>query len=401
VSTAAERAMARADELAACTERPGEITRRYGTPALVAARDLLETWMQAAGMTTHVDAVGSLIGTLPGAGGRGGITIGSHFDTVIDAGRYDGTLGILLGIACAEELRDRERARGLTVIAFCDEEGVRFPTAYFASRALLGAGPPTDPDLADADGATLGAAVALAGNPAAAPGPGLPDGLAAYLEPHIEQGPVLDAGGHPLGIVTAITGGTKLAITLTGTAGHAGTVPMRLRRDPLAAAAEIALGAERLAVADGEAVATVGELAVSPGAANVIPGRVTMSVDARHPDDARRARLVAGIRATVEEVTARRGIEASVVVVHDERSVVCDPGLAGQLAAAARSIGLDPPSLPSGAGHDAAVMAGALPVAMLFVRCKDGISHNPAESVTTGDVALAIEVLVRVVGGSA
>lgn len=398
MSTAAERAMARADELAACTERPGEITRRYGTPALVAARDLLESWMRAAGMTTRVDAVGSLIGTLPGAGVRGGIAIGSHFDTVIDAGRYDGTLGILLGIACAEELRDRERAHGLTVIAFCDEEGVRFPTAYFASRALLGTGPPVDHDLADGDGATLGAAVALAGNPDAEPGPSLPDGLAAYLEPHIEQGPVLDADGHPLGIVTAITGGTKLAITLTGTAGHAGTVPMRLRRDPLAAAAEIVLAAERLARDDGEAVATVGELAVSPGAANVIPGRVTMSVDARHPDDARKARLVAGIRATVDEVVARRGIEAAVAVVHDERSVVCDPGLAGQLAAAARSIGLDPPSLPSGAGHDAAVMAGALPVAMLFVRCKDGISHNPAESVTTDDVALAIEVLVRVVG---
>jgi allantoate deiminase len=391
--------MARADELAARTERPGGITRRYGTPALVAARDLLQRWMRAAGMTTRIDRVGSLIGTLPGGGGRNGIAIGSHFDTVVDAGRYDGTLGVLLGIACAEELRDREREHGLSVIAFCDEEGVRFPTAYFASRALLGVGPPIDPEMADADGVTLAAAVALAGNPDAAAGPSLPDGLVAYIEPHIEQGPVLDAGGHPLGIVTAITGGTKLAVTLTGTAGHAGTVPMRLRRDPLPAAAEIALGAERLARADGEAVATVGELAVSPGAANVIPGRVTMSVDARHPDDARSAELVAGVRGLVEEVSGRRGVDAAVAVVHDERSVACDPGLAGQLAAAARSIGLDPPSLPSGAGHDAAVMAGTMPVAMLFVRCKDGISHNPAESVTTEDVALAIEVLARVVGG--
>jgi allantoate deiminase len=396
VSTAAERVMARADELAACTERPGEITRRYGTPALVAARDLLETWMRAAGMSTRVDRVGSLIGTLPGAGG--GIAIGSHFDTVIDAGRYDGMLGILLGIACAEELRERGATAGLTVIAFCDEEGVRFPTAYFASRALLGVGPPIDPGITDAEGASLAAAVELAGNPDAPAGASLPDGVAAYLEPHIEQGPVLDAAGHPLGIVTAITGGTKLAIALTGTAGHAGTVPMNLRHDPLAAAAEIALAAERLARADGEAVATVGELAVSPGAANVIPGRVTMSVDARHPDDARKAGLVAGVRAAVEEVAGRRGIDAEIAVVHDERSVVCDPGLAGQLASAARSIGLAPPSLPSGAGHDAAVMAGALPVAMLFVRCKDGISHNPAESVTTEDVAAAIEVLVRVAG---
>jgi allantoate deiminase len=398
--SAARRTMQRAEALAACSERPGEITRRYGTPALVAARDLLTGWMRAAGLTTRIDRVGNLIGAPTGPGERPGLVIGSHFDTVIDAGRYDGTLGILLGIACAEELRERDRVHDLTVVGFCDEEGVRFPTAYFASRALLGIGPPIDAGMTATDGATLGAAVVLVGNPGAPPDRGLPDGLVGYIEPHIEQGPVLDAAGHPLGIVTAITGGTKLAITLTGTAGHAGTVPMRLRRDPLAAAAEIALGGERLARADGEAVATVGELAVSPGAANVIPGRVTMSVDARHPDDARRARLVAGVRAVVEEVSVRRGIQAAIAVVHDERSVVCDPGLAGQLAAAARSVGLDPPALPSGAGHDAAVMAEALPVAMLFVRCRDGISHNPAESVTEADVAAAIEVLVRVVAGS-
>ncbi len=390
--------MARADELAACTERPGEITRRYGTPALVAARDLLQEWMHSAGMTTRVDRVGNLIGTLPG-GGRPRLAIGSHFDTVVDAGRYDGTLGILLGIACAEGLRDRERAHDVVVIAFCDEEGARFPTAYLGSRALLDAGTPTDPAMADADGETLGAALALAGNPEAPAGSALPDGVVAYLEPHIEQGPVLDAGGHPLGIITAITGGTKLAITLTGTAGHAGTVPMRLRRDALAAAAEVALAAERLAREDGEAVATVGQLAVSPGAANVIPGRVAMTVDARHPDDARRTRLVAGVRAAVEEASRRRGVEARIAVVHDERSVVCDPGLAGQLASAAQSIGLDPPTLPSGAGHDAAVMAGAVPVAMLFVRCRDGISHNPAESVRVEDVAAAVDVLARVVAG--
>ena len=157
--SAARRTMERADALAACSERPGEITRRYGTPALVAARDLLEGWMRAAGLTTRVDRVGNLIGTLGGPASGPGLMIGSHFDTVIDAGRYDGTLGILLGIACAEELRDRERGHDLTVVAFCDEEGVRFPTAYFASRALLGVGPPIDAAMTDADGATLAAAV--------------------------------------------------------------------------------------------------------------------------------------------------------------------------------------------------------------------------------------------------
>jgi allantoate deiminase len=306
VSTASARVMARADELATCSERPGEITRRYGTAALVAARDLLEGWMQDAGMTTRVDRVGNLTGTLAEDEPRPGIMIGSHFDTVIDAGRYDGTLGILLGIACAEELRGAERAHDLTVVAFCDEEGVRFPTAYFGSRAFVATRPEPDPALTDTDGATLGSALAIAGNAEAPPASSLPSGAAAYIEPHIEQGLVLDSAGAPLGIVTAINGGAKLAVTLTGAAGHAGTVPMHLRHDPFSAAAEIALEVERLARADPEAVATIGQVAVAPGAANVIPGQVTMSIDARHSDDGHRAGLLAGIRSVVAAVAAWR-----------------------------------------------------------------------------------------------
>jgi allantoate deiminase len=214
--------MARADELAACTERPGEVTRRYGTPALVAGRDLLEAWMLEAGMRTRVDRVGNLIGSL-GAGEQPCIVIGSHFDTVVDAGRYDGTLGVLLGIGCAEELAGADPAHDLTVVAFCDEEGARFPTDYFGSRAFLGR-PLPDGAMTDADGATLASGIEVAGNAAAEPGSGLPANAAAYLEAHIEQGPVLEAAGHPLGIVTSITGGAKLVATLTGTAGHAGTV---------------------------------------------------------------------------------------------------------------------------------------------------------------------------------
>jgi allantoate deiminase len=387
--------MARADELAACTERPGEITRRYGTAELVAARDLLEGWMLETGMRTRVDRAGNLIGTL-GTGYRPAIVIGSHFDTVVDAGRYDGNLGILLGIGCAEELAGADPAHDLTVVAFCDEEGTRFPTAYFGSRAFLGA-PLPDGSMTDAEGATLASAIEIAGNAAAGPGDALPPNAVAYLEAHIEQGPVLEAEGHPLGIVTAITGGVKLTVTLTGTAGHAGTVPMGLRRDAFSAAAEVALAVERLARDDGEAVATVGEVAVAPGAANVIPGRATISVDLRHQDDGRRGRLLARVRETVAEVAAGRGVEAAIEVVHDERSVVCDPALGERMRAAARAIGLDPPSLPSGAGHDAVVLSDRLPVAMLFVRCAGGISHNPAESVTTEDVASALAVLAAVV----
>jgi allantoate deiminase len=390
--------MARADELAGCTERPGEITRRYGTPELVAARNLLEAWMLEAGMRTRVDRAGNLIGTL-GAGDRPAIVIGSHFDTVVDAGRYDGTLGILLGIGCAEELAGADPTHNLTVVAFCDEEGTRFPTAYFGSRAFLGA-PLPDGAMTDAEGATLASGIGIAGNAAAGPGSGLAANAIAYIEPHIEQGPVLEAEGHPLGIVTAITGGAKLTLTLTGTAGHAGTVPMGLRRDAFSAAAEIALAVERLARDDGEAVATVGEVAVAPGAANVIPGRATISIDLRHQDDGRRGRLLARARELVAAVADRRGVAAAIEVVHDERSVVCDPALGERMRAAARAIGLDPPSLPSGAGHDAVVLAEHLPVAMLFVRCAGGISHNPAESVAEDDVAAALAVLAAVVRDS-
>jgi allantoate deiminase len=393
--SAAARAMARADELAACSERAGEITRRYGTPELVAARELLEAWMLEAGLRTRVDRAGNLIGTL-GAGERPAVVIGSHFDTVVDAGRYDGNLGILLGIGCAEELAGADPAHDLTVVAFCDEEGTRFPTAYFGSRAFLGA-PLPDGALTDAEGATLAAGIDIAGNAAAEPGSGLPANAVAYLEAHIEQGPVLEAEGHPLGIVTAITGGAKLTVTLTGTAGHAGTVPMGLRRDAFSAAAEIALAVERLARDDGEAVATVGEVAVAPGAANVIPGRAAISIDLRHADDVRRGRLLGRVREIVADVAARRGVEAAVDVVHDERSVVCDPALGERMRRAARAIGLDPPSLASGAGHDAVVLSDHVPVAMLFVRCAGGISHNPAESVTEDDVAAALAVLTAVV----
>lgn len=395
MSAAAARAMARADDLAACTERPGEITRRYGTPALVAGRGRLEAWMLEAGLRTRVDRAGNLIGTL-GRGDLPGIVIGSHFDTVVDAGRYDGTLGILLGIGCAEELAGAVPAHDLTVVAFCDEEGARFPTDYFGSRAFLGGALP-DGGLTDSEGVTLGSGIELAGNAGAEPGSGLPANAVAYLEAHIEQGPVLEAAGHPLGIVTSITGGAKLAVTLTGTAGHAGTVPMGLRRDAFSAAAEIALDAERLARDDGEAVATVGQVAVLPGAANVIPGRAAISIDLRHQDDDRRARLLSRVCETVAEVAGRRGVEADIDVIHDERSVPCDPALGERMCTAARAIGLDPPSLPSGAGHDAVILSSHMPVAMLVVRCAGGISHNPAESVTTDDVAAALAVLTAVV----
>jgi allantoate deiminase len=398
VDTAA-RVMERADELAACTERPGEITRRYGTAALLEARGLLDGWMQAAGMATRVDRVGNLIGATEAGDDRTVFVIGSHFDTVVDAGRYDGTLGILLGIACAEQMRDggSAPAHDLTVAAFCDEEGTRFNTAYLGSRAFVAGDLPPAVPMADADGASLQSAIAIAGNPDAPAVSGVPRRAVGYLEAHIEQGPMLDNRAAPLGIVTVITGGARLSVSLTGAAGHAGTVPMHMRHDPFSAASEIALAVERLARSDGEAVATVGRVSVAPGAANVIPGRVTMSIDVRHPDDARRAGLVGGVREIVATVAENRAVDGRIDVVHDERSVPCDELLAGRLRRAAIGIGLHPPALPSGAGHDAVVLAELMPAAMLFVRCREGISHHPAESVTVEDVAAAIAVLADVV----
>ena len=396
---AAGRVMSRADELATCTEVPGEITRRYGTPALLEARGLLDGWMRAAGMTTRIDRVGNLIGATAAGHDRPAFVIGSHFDTVVDAGRYDGALGILVGIACAEQMRDGEPApaHDLTVTAFCDEEGARFHTAYLGSRGFVSGDLPPDTNLTDADGASLLSAIATAGNPDAPAVSGVPPRAVGYLEAHIEQGPVLDGRGAPLGIVTAVTGGVRLSVALTGTAGHAGTVPMPLRHDPFSAAAEIALAVERLARSDGAAVATVGRVSVEPGAANVIPGRVCISIDVRHPDDVRRTGLLGGVREIVAAVAGERRVEARIQVVHDERSVPCDEILAGRLRRAAIGIGLQPPALPSGAGHDAVVLAELMPAAMLFVRCRDGISHNPAESVTVADVAAAIAVLTEVV----
>ena len=251
--------------------------------------------------------------------------------------------------------------------------------------------------MTDADGTSLQSAIATAGNPDAPAVPGVPPRAVGYLEAHIEQGPVLDARGAPLGIVTAITGGVRLSVSLTGTAGHAGTVPMPLRHDPFSAAAEIALAVERLARSDGEAVATVGRVSVAPGAANVIPGRV-LDVD-RRPPPRRRPPRRPDCRGARDRRRGRRssaGSTRAIEVVHDERSVPCDEILTGRLRRAAIGIGLHPPALPSGAGHDAAVMAELMPAAMLFVRCRDGISHNPAESVTVEDVAAAIAVLTEV-----
>ncbi|HEY1277382.1 MAG TPA: allantoate amidohydrolase [Thermoleophilaceae bacterium] len=389
----AETVMERCDLLARCSEEPGRLTRRFATPALSEARDLVEGWMRDAGMATRRDPLGNLIGRLEGGGGRA-LALGSHIDTVPDAGRYDGPLGVLVGIACAERLRDARLPFALEVVAFADEEGARFRTAFLGSAVTAGRFGPEWLSRADDDGVTLADAIRAWGGDPDALAAGRRDDLLGYLEVHIEQGPVLDRLGIPLAIVTGIAGRTLASVVFEGSAGHAGTTPMDGRRDALAAAAEWIVDVEADARRRDGLVATVGELDTRPGAANVIAGRAVASLDVRHADDGAREAAVAALRERAAAAGAARGVEVTWEERQATSAVPCSPELTERLAAAA---GADAPRLASGAGHDAAMIAAVAPVAMLFVRCRAGVSHHPDESVRTEDVAAAIDAATRFV----
>jgi allantoate deiminase len=386
----------RCDALAAFSEEDGRLTRRFATPALRAAGDAVEGWMREAGMATRRDAIGNLIGRLEG-GGTGTLLMGSHLDTVRDAGRYDGPLGVLAAIACAQRLRDegREPPFAIEVLAFADEEGVRFGTALLGSSAVAGRFDPALLERRDADGITMREAIAaFAGDPAAlATARRDAADLVGYAEVHIEQGPVLEARDVPVGVVEAIGGRTRAAVTFLGEAGHAGTVPMDLRHDALAGAAAWILEVEALARVTEGLVATVGEARVEPGAGNVIAGRARLSLDVRHPDDGAREGACARLHETALSIAGARGLELEWEIVQESPAVACSPALTDALAEAVRDCGHPVVRLTSGAGHDAGVMAAIAPVTMLFVRCAGGISHNPAESVTQSDVAAALDVV--------
>src|SRR3954470_5651915 len=381
----AQRVMARADELAAFTEEPGRITRPLGTASLDGAMELVRKWMQDAGLVTRSDALGNLAGRAEG--GPGTLLLGSHLDSVADAGRYDGVLGVLIALECVQEL-----PLSLEVVAFADEDGLRFRSSYLGSRAFLGALDEADWALRDDAGVTLREAIAGDVEPL------VPADLRAYFEVHIEQGPVLEAAGVPLGVVTAIAGQSHATLYFEGVAGHAGTTPMGLRHDALAAAAEFVLAAEQIARDEPGLVATVGRSAVPGGAVNVIPGRVEATLDVRHADDAVRARAIQALRMIGEALRRRRGVRVRWTTTADNDATALT------LAPALAEVVPDAPLLASGAGHDAVVLAGVTDAAMLFVRCAGGISHHPDEAVAEMDVAAAIEAareFVRVVAAKA
>jgi allantoate deiminase len=380
------------------SEESGALTRPYGSRAMREANEIVSGWMRAAGMTVSQDEIGNLIGHYQGTSEKT-LVLGSHLDTVRDAGKYDGQMGVLVALACVQRLHDRgERPPfSIEVPAFADEEGLRFGTAFLGSSVYAGAFDEELLNLQDQDGVTLLEAVrAFGGDTDALKPKGRRDGdLLGYCEVHIEQGPVLEEHDLPVGIVTAINGQSRVGLVFDGKAGHAGTVPMEGRQDALCAAAEFVLEVERAARVESGSVATVGEIAAHPGAANVVPGRTELSLDLRHPDDEVRERLRDHLKMRAEVIATSRGCDYEWQLRQETRAVSTDQDLSDLLARAVEDSGMAVHRLPSGAGHDAAQLAELTPVAMLFVRCNEGISHNPAESVTQEDVGVAVEVMGR------
>lgn len=400
---AGARAVARCDRLgiAPYSASADGLYRAWLTPAHRAAQQAVAEWMREAGMRVRVDAASNLVGRYEGtAPDAPALLIGSHLDSVRDAGRYDGPLGVMLGIECVAALHATARRLpfAIEVVAFGDEEGSRFPASMFTSRALAGTLDPAALDgVADAAGTTV--VQALAGwalDPARiGEAARAPSTVIGYLEAHIEQGPVLEAEGLPLGVVSGIAAQLRFAVSVQGRAGHAGTSPMPLRADALAAAAECVLAVEAVArEAASDLVATVGRMNVLPGATNVVPGRVEFSLDVRAGRDAARDAGAGEILRRLEAIAAARGLRIVAEQVQDLAASPCDPGFVALLEQAVAAQGIAPRTLVSGAGHDAMVMAALCPTAMLFIRCAGGISHHPAESVDPADAGLAVAAML-------
>jgi allantoate deiminase len=394
--------MARLDKLATFTENPGQLTRRYLSTAHVAAMGQVRAWMKEAGMEVRIDAVCNVIGRYEGkTQGAPAILLGSHIDTVVDAGKYDGNLGVLAAIGAVADMasRDERLDHAIEVIAFGEEEGVRFPTHLLTSSALVGTLESTVFDARDADGVSVREALVAAGGNADAyrSCARKRSDVAAYLELHIEQGPVLHDKGHAAAAVTAIDGAIRLIVGLRGFAGHAWTVPMGFRRDALAAAAEMIVAIERLGGSQAGLVATVGRVDARPGAPNVIPGRVEFTVDMRSPSDAVRHRAQRELLALLRDIAVRRRIELETRIYQEVPATALDQSITAAVGEAIVACGLDLPELSSGAGHDAMMMAKLCPSGMIFLRCKDGISHNPAESITAEDADVGVRVLLETV----
>jgi allantoate deiminase len=396
----------RLDQLSRVSDERGATTRTFLSPAMRRANALVGGWMSGAGLSVRQDAVGNLIGRLEAAAGQAPtLLLGSHLDTVRDAGRFDGTLGVLLPIAALEVIR----ARGIIlpfaveVLGFSEEEGVRFSSAYLGSKGYTGRLRKSDLRLRDVDGISVGEALKRHNRGRLVLPSSAHSGseLLGYLEVHIEQGPVLEDRGLAAGVVPSIAGQTRARVIFGGRAGHAGTTPMALRRDALAGASEFILAVEAHARTRSPLVATVGCISAHPGAANVIPGSAELTLDVRHPLDARRRAAFAGLRKAGRAIARRRGLSFSIEVTQDNGAVHCSRELTARLARSVRERQGSCLAIPSGAGHDAVILSSITPVTMLFVRCRDGLSHHPDEYVHRRDLRIALDILVDFLTGLA
>ena len=390
--------MQRIELLAKSSDTAGSLTRLYLSQAHKEALLVVQRWMREAGMSTRIDGAATLHGLYKSdVENAPRLVFGSHVDTVCDAGKFDGNLGVISAISMVWELH-RLKVKlpfDVEVVAFGDEEGVRFPTTLCGSRALAGRFDPLCLDDVDTNGITRRKALLDFGvNPQAIAAETLdPKRTLGYVELHIEQGPVLEASNCALGIVTAINGASRGHVVVRGVAGHAGTLPMAMRKDALSAAAEIVLEIEKIATQAPDLVATVGTFEVQHGAGNVVPSLVKFSVDIRAPQDKLRHDAIKRIEHALDSVSKARGTSAILDIHYDARATTCDAGLMRDLAAAVAKNGLTVTKLPSGAGHDAMAFRDRIPVAMVFVRSKDGISHNPAEFSSEADIELGAKVL--------
>lgn len=382
----------RCRQLATHTEEPGWITRTFLSEPMHRVHADLRVWMEQAGMNVHVDAAGNLRGHYDAATADAPrLIVGSHLDTVPHAGAFDGILGVVLGVALVKALGGRRLGFGIEVVGFSEEEGVRFGSPFIGSRALVGTIDDALLARRDADGSSVADAIRTFGlDPAAAGEARVTGTTLGYLEFHIEQGPVLERLNLPLGVVTSIAGQSRLDVRFEGKANHAGTTPMHLRRDALAGASEWIGAVERDAAATPSLVATVGKIEAQPGAGNVIAGSVRMTLDVRHTNDEVRAGAVKHLLDSAQQIAARRGLAASSELRLDQAAVAMDARMVEMLSCAMKAGGFVEHRMHSGAGHDAMVMAGRMPAAMLFLRSPGGISHHPDEAVLEADVAAAL-----------
>lgn len=397
--TPLETAIARLDELGGISDSPSHLVRTFLSQANKQAAAKILEWMTALGMETTHAPDGTVRGILPGENPHAApLLLGSHYDTVIDAGKYDGALGIIAALAALETLKQEKITLPYPVhlLAFSDEEGIRFQTTYLGSRSITA---PLDAETLsakDASGITVQQAIANESHdPLATPIRYSPHECRGYVELHIEQGRVLEEANEPACAVTSIAGQSRLTITLTGRADHAGTTPMPLRRDALTGAAACILSAESLAKANPPLVVTAGKIQVHPGASNSIPQSTTFTIDLRHPDDSTRRKSLETLHAAFSRITAERQLHLDWQPVQDNNATPCDPFLTARLVQSLTAITGSRLTLPSGAGHDGVVISKICPVAMLFIRCRDGLSHHPDEFATSDDIATGIRILTH------